>query len=196
MRRAAVRGGRPTSARAALSTVLVLAVTAVLAGCTSGSTPAVPSASRPAASACLWWDISTLTGALAADKSLADEFEQGHPGVTVEVQVMTPDEAHGKFDTAVQTAALAPPDVITVEAAWIPDWSARGYIGRLDNTDAADGAEDVLPSLLPHGEVRRPDQAALRSADGLALLYNPKLLKQAGVAVLRTGTTSPSRTPS
>ena len=133
----------------------------------------------------LWWDISTLTGALAADKGLVAQYVQSHPGTTVDVQVMTPDDAHGKFDTAVQTAAFAP-DVITVESSWIPDWSARGYIARLDDTEAADGAADVLPSLLPMEKYDGRVMAALRSADGLALLYNPRLLARAQVLVPRT----------
>ncbi len=47
------------------------------------------------------------------------QFVQANPGTTVDVVVMTPDEAHGKFDTAVQTAAAAP-DVITVHGQLDP----------------------------------------------------------------------------
>jgi arabinogalactan oligomer/maltooligosaccharide transport system substrate-binding protein len=160
--------------------------TLLVAACT-----AQPSAPAPSASASgghiLWWDISTLTGTLAADKGLAEQFVRANPGVTVDVVVMTPDEAHGRFDTAVQTAAEAP-DVITVESAWIPDWSARGYIARLDDTVAADGAQAVLPPLLPMEKWDGRTMAALRSADGLALLYNPTLMRKAGVGVPKTWT--------
>ncbi len=173
MRRAAVRGSL------ALTALMLLAT-----GCTASPSEPAPSASSSGGHI-LWWDISTLTGALAADKSLAEQFVRANPGVTVDVEVMPPDEAHGKFDTAVQTAAEAP-DVITVQASWIPDWSARGYITRLDDTEAADGAEDVLASLLPMAKYDGRIMAALRSADGLALLYNPKLLQKAGLPVPRT----------
>jgi arabinogalactan oligomer/maltooligosaccharide transport system substrate-binding protein len=177
VRRAAVRG------TSALVTLLVLALATA---CTGGSVTPGPSASKSGAHL-LWWDISTLTGALAADKSLAAQFVQANPGTSVDVVVMTPDEAHGKFDTAVQTAAAAP-DVITVLASWIPDWSARGYITRLDDTVAADGAEDVLPSLLPMEKYDGRIMAALRSPDGMALLYNPKILQRAGLTVPRSWT--------
>ncbi len=175
MRRAAVRG-----------TLALVALGLLATACTGPSSSPSPSSS-PTGAHLLWWDISTLTGALAADKSLATQFAQANPGTTVDVVVMTPDEAHGKFDTAVQTAAAAP-DVITVMASWIPDWSARGYITRLDDTVAVDGAEDVFPSLLPMEKYDGRIMAALRSADGLALLYNPKLLERAGLTVPRTWT--------
>jgi arabinogalactan oligomer/maltooligosaccharide transport system substrate-binding protein len=162
-----------------MAAVLVLAT-----ACTPTSSTPAPSATTTGGHI-VWWDISTLTGALAADKGLAEQFVAANPGVTVDVVVMTPDEAHGKFDTAVQTAAAAP-DVITVQASWIPDWSARGYIARLDDTVAADGAQDVLPSLLPMEKYDGRIMAALRSADGLALLYNPELLRRAGVPVPKT----------
>jgi arabinogalactan oligomer/maltooligosaccharide transport system substrate-binding protein len=179
------RGQEVVVRRPAVRGVLALAALMILAtGCTGASTPPAPSTS-PTGGHLLWWDISTLTGALAADKSLAEQFVQANPGTTVDVEVMTPDQAHGKFDTAVQTAAAAP-DVITVLASWIPDWSARGYIGRLDDTVAADGAEDVLPSLLPMQKYDGRIMAALRSADGLALLYNPDLMRRAGLSVPRT----------
>jgi arabinogalactan oligomer/maltooligosaccharide transport system substrate-binding protein len=166
----------------------VLGVGAVVltlaAGCTG--TSAAPSASPTTPSGpLLWWDISTLAGAAAADQNLVDAFVKTNPGVTVRVVVMTPDEAHGRFDTAAQTAAVAP-DVITVDSSWIPDWSARGYLARLDDTVAADGARDVFTSLLPMQKYDGRLMAAVRSADGLALLYNKRLLAKAGLTVPRT----------
>ena len=183
MRRAAAPG---TPARTAATVATVLVATVLLAACTGQPSSPPPSASATGGHL-LWWDISALTGTLAADKGLAEQFVRANPGVTVDVVVMTPDQAHGKFDTAVQTAAEAP-DVITVQSSWIPDWSARGYITRLDDTVAADGAQDVLPSLLPMEKWDGRTMAALRSADGLALLYNPELLRKAGVTVPKTWT--------
>jgi arabinogalactan oligomer/maltooligosaccharide transport system substrate-binding protein len=159
--------------------VLVLAT-----GCTGGSTAPSASATTPSGHL-LWWDISNLAGAPAADRSLVDGFVKANPEVSVEVVVMTPDEAHGKFDTAAQTAAVAP-DVITVDSSWIPDWSARGYLARLDDTVAVDGAQDVFTSLLPMEKYDGRLMAAVRSADGLALLYNKSVLAKAGIGVPRT----------
>ncbi len=185
MRRAAVRGTRTRPRLSPLALAAGLAALALLAAaCTPASSTPGPSPSATGGHI-LWWDISTLTGTLAADKGLAEQFVRANPGVTVDVVVMTPDEAHGRFDTAVQTAAQAP-DVITVQASWIPDWSARGYITRLDDTVAADGAQEVLPPLLPMEKWDGRIMAALRSADGLALLYNPQLLRRAGVSVPTT----------
>jgi arabinogalactan oligomer/maltooligosaccharide transport system substrate-binding protein len=164
--------------------VLLATVALVAAGCTSGGPPA-PTSGPSVGGSLIWWDISTRTGALAADKGLVAAFEGSHPGVTVDVQVYAPEDARARFDTAAQTSSGAP-DVLTVDTAWVSDFASRGYLSALDNTAAADAAARAFPVLLPTEKWDGRVYAAARSVDGLALLYNPALLRAAGVAVPKT----------
>ena len=169
------RPGRATAALAALGT-------AVLAACTGTSSPAPSRPATALAGHLTWWDIATQTGAVAADTSLAQGFMAAHPGVTVDVQVLAPQDARTRFDTLAQSASGAP-DVITVDNSWIPEWGYRGYLAKLDTTVVAPATQDVFPSLAGVQKWDGRVVAAARSADPMALLYNPRLLARAGVSV-------------
>ncbi len=175
---------RRGAGRAAAVLAVLLLAAAGAAGCTASSAAPAPS-STGVGGHLVWWDVGSRTGTAAADRAIAENFERANPGTTIEVQVLSSDDAWAKFDTAAQASAGAP-DVITLDGRWIPDFASRGYLARLDNTEAVDGAEDVLPSLLPTEKYDGRVYAAARSADGLALLYNPRLLRIADVAVPHT----------
>jgi arabinogalactan oligomer/maltooligosaccharide transport system substrate-binding protein len=170
-------------ARRTLLGAAALVVAAAVAGCTATAPP--PSPSPSVGGQLVWWDISTRTGALAADRSLIAGFVAANPGVKVDVQVLSPDDARARFDTTAQTAAGAP-DVLTVDTAWVPDFVLRGYLAPLDETVAAAGADDVFPALAKTQRVDGRLYAVTRSADGLALLYNPKALARAKVTKVPT----------
>jgi arabinogalactan oligomer / maltooligosaccharide transport system substrate-binding protein len=157
---------------------------ALAAGCTAGGAPSTH-ASASVGGHLVWWDIGTQTGVTAADQELAQSFENAHPGTTVDVQVLAPDDARGRFDSAAQAAAGAP-DVITLESSWVPDFGSRGYLAPLDTTVDASVAGSVFPSLVSTERFDGRTVAVVRSADGPALLYNPDLLRQAGVKVPTT----------
>ena len=157
---------------------------AVIAGCTSPSTPG-PTPTASASTHVLWWDISTQTGARAAIASLVTGFEQQHPTVTVEVVTIPVDQARGRFDTAAQTTSGAP-DVVTLDSGWVADFASRGYLARLDNTPALDPVDDQFTTLVPAAMYDGRVVALTRSADGPALLYNVAVLKRAGVSVPKT----------
>jgi arabinogalactan oligomer / maltooligosaccharide transport system substrate-binding protein len=177
------------AAAASLPAAILLGVLLLATACTGGSTPtATPTPSSTALQGhLLWWDISAQTGAQAAMRALIAEFEQLHPGVTIEYVNIPASEARGRIDTAAQTTSGAP-DVLTLDSSWVADFASRGYLARLDDTTAVDPVDDQLPNLLAAAKYDGRIVALPRSADGPALLYNVSLLKRADVAVPRTWT--------
>jgi arabinogalactan oligomer/maltooligosaccharide transport system substrate-binding protein len=65
---------------------------------------------------------------------------------------------------------------------WTPGFAALGYLQKLDGTAAVDSTDDFLPGPKAGGQYKGATYGVPEVTDTLALLYNKKLLKQAGVA--------------
>jgi len=174
-------------APAALGVAAVLTALSLLASaCSRGSVS--PSQTPDTVSGHLiWWDIAQQADSKAVAQELIDRFHTINPNVTVDLVELGFDDLKAKFDTAAQSASGAP-DVITLDSTWVADFGARGYLARLDGTRADVGQDDIVASVVPTLKWDGRLVALPRNADADALLYNPSLLRAAGVPVPQTWT--------
>ncbi len=133
----------------------------------------------------IWWDIAQQTASQPVAQELVDRFHSEYPGITIDLVELSLDDVKAKFDTAAQSASGAP-DVITLDSTWVADFGSRGYLARLDGTLAASGIDDIVAAVVPTLKWDGRLVALPRNADADALLYNPSLLRKAGVPVPQT----------
>lgn len=110
-------------------------------------------------------------------QELVDKFKAANPGVTINVEMVPFDGAQQKFDTA--AAGGNAPDVFRSEIAWTPDFADKGYLA--DITDMVDDTDDYLSAPLNYCKYNDKLYGVPQVTDCLALLYNKRLLKEAGV---------------
>ncbi|WP_326599390.1 extracellular solute-binding protein [Streptomyces sp. NBC_01803] len=127
-----------------------------------------------------FWDTSNETEA-AVFETVATEFEDQHPGVTVEYVNIGFDDAQNRFKNA--AGANEAPDVMRTEVAWVADFANLGYLYPLDGTAALDNQEDFLPESWASTQFEGQTYAVPQVTDTLALFYNKSLLEEAGVEV-------------
>ena len=128
-----------------------------------------------------WWDTSDATNEAPAFKELIAKFEAANPKIKVNYVNVPFDQARDKFKTAAQSGAGAP-DVMRAEVAWTPEFASLGYLSALDGTPALDKAEDYLAGPVGSTKFNGKTYAIPQVTDTLALLYNKKLLADAGIA--------------
>jgi arabinogalactan oligomer/maltooligosaccharide transport system substrate-binding protein len=128
-----------------------------------------------------WWDTSDATNEAPKFKELIKQFEAKYPKIKVTYVNVPFDQARDKFKTAAQSGAGAP-DVMRAEVAWTPEFASLGYLQPLDGTAALDKADDYLPGPVGSTKFNGKTYAVPQVTDALALLYNKKLLSEAGIA--------------
>jgi len=166
---------------AAAAAALALAISAC--GGDQGSGTAAP-ASSPVDPASVsgtvtWWDTSDATTEAPAFKELVAEFEAKYPKIKVNYVNVPFADAQNKFKTAAQAGSGAP-DVLRTEVGWVAEFASLGYLAPLDGTPAVDKPEDFLPAPAAAGKYDGKTYAVPQVTDTLGLLYNKKLLKEAG----------------
>lgn len=127
-----------------------------------------------------YWDTSNETEA-AVFEAVATEFEDLHPGVTVDYVNVGFDDAQNRFKNA--AGANEAPDVMRTEVAWVADFASLGYLYPLDDTAALEDQEDFLPEPWASTQYDGQTFAVPQVTDTLALFYNRALLEEAGVEV-------------
>ncbi|RKN12172.1 extracellular solute-binding protein [Streptomyces radicis] len=127
-----------------------------------------------------YWDTSNETEAEVFEAVAAD-FEELHPGVTVDYVNVGFDDAQNRFKNA--AGANEAPDVMRTEVAWVADFASLGYLYPLDDTAALEDQEDFLPTPWASTQYEGETFAVPQVTDTLALFYNQALLDQAGVEV-------------
>jgi arabinogalactan oligomer/maltooligosaccharide transport system substrate-binding protein len=127
-----------------------------------------------------YWDTSGETEA-AVFEAVAEDFEELHPGVTVEYVNIGFDDAQNRFKNA--AGANEAPDVMRTEVAWVADFASLSYLYPLDGTAALDNQEDFLPAAWSSTQYDGQTFAVPQVTDTLALFYNKALLNEAGVEV-------------
>ncbi|WAL94146.1 extracellular solute-binding protein [Streptomyces sp. Je 1-369] len=128
-----------------------------------------------------FWDTSNDAEKGAYEK-IAKGFEKLHPDVEVNYVNVPFGEANAKFKNAAGGNSGAP-DVMRTEVAWTQDFASLGYLAPLDDTVALDQADDFLPQAAASTKFKGKTYAAPQTIDTLALFYNKKMLKAAGVDV-------------
>lgn len=133
-----------------------------------------------------YWDVSN-EAEKDTFREIAEDFEKQHPGVEVDYVNVPFGDAHSKFKNAAGSGdPTAAPDVIRTEVAWTADFAHLGYLAPLDGTRAVRDQDDYLPQAWASTRYQGKTYAVPQVIDTLALFYNKRLLKQAGVRVPRS----------
>ncbi|MEO3801708.1 extracellular solute-binding protein [Nonomuraea sp. B1E8] len=166
----------------AASAVAALTLTATACG-GGGGEAAAPTASVTDPSKITgeltWWDTTRPDSEGPTFQALIKEFEAQYPGVKVKYVNVPSDQAQNQFQTAAQ-AGTGAPDVIRSEVAWTPQFASLGYLQPLDGTRAVEDESDFLPGPLSSTKYTGKTYAVPQVTDTLALIYNKRLLKEAG----------------
>ncbi len=118
---------------------------------------------------------------LAVWQTIADEFSETHPDITVNVDVSDWDAYFNKLQTLF--AGGTPPDVFAMDAPLYPDWQSRGVLKNLQpylvtEPDVLDG---FYPVTLRAYETEDGYYGLPRDFQTIVLYYNKDMFDAAGV---------------
>jgi arabinogalactan oligomer / maltooligosaccharide transport system substrate-binding protein len=117
-------------------------------------------------------------------EAIVKDFEAKNPNIKVEMQAVPFDGAQNKFKTAAQAGNA--PDVFRSECAWTPEFAALGLLAPLDDLIKAEDKADFLPTAAASYQFKGKTYGLPQVTDALALLYNKRLFKEAGVEPPKT----------
>ncbi|MEU6712008.1 extracellular solute-binding protein [Nonomuraea sp. NPDC046802] len=167
-------------AAAAVAAAITLVISACGGGGGQDAAPAAPVSDPSKISGeVTWWDTTRPDSEGPTFQALIKEFEAAYPQIKVKYVNVPSDQAQNQFQTAAQAGSGAP-DVIRSEVAWTPQFASLGYLQPLDGTRAVDKQEDFLPGPLSSTKYDGKTYAVPQVTDTLALIYNKRLLKEAG----------------
>ncbi|MEU8200925.1 extracellular solute-binding protein [Streptosporangium sp. NPDC049046] len=166
---------------ATIVAALALAVSACGGGDAGTAAPAQPAATDPSkiTGEITWWDTVRPDSEGPTFQALIKEFQAKYPNIKVNYVNVPSDQAQNKFQTAAQ-AGTGAPDVVRSEVAWTSQFASLGYLQPLDGTRAVENESDFLASPLSSTKYDGKSYAVPQVTDTLALLYNKRLLKEAG----------------
>ena len=90
-----------------------------------------------------WW---TPNFNEARAKELVTKFEAANPGITVKLEITTPDGLPQRILTALQSGAA--PDVIDVQHGWVNGYAQNNLVLPMD--DVITDREDYVPASLQY----------------------------------------------
>lgn len=123
---------------------------------------------------------SDSEAALALVQRFAQDFEDTHPGVEVELELVDWGEGRERIHNAVATGE--PPDIAVVGARWVPEFVAEGYIEPLDRYITRSFRRRFVPAIINEGAVYQGRTFGLPVATSTrALYYNLDIFEQAGI---------------
>ncbi len=123
---------------------------------------------------------SDSEAALELVQRFADEFEDSHPNVTVDLELVDWGEGRQRIHDAVE--AGNPPDIAVVGARWVPEFVASGYIEPLDRYITRNFRRQFVPAIINEGAVYQGRTFGLPVATSTrALYYNRDIFEQAGI---------------
>lgn len=174
---------------AAMLTTTAIALTACGGGGSNSATSS-SSSSGTAAAADLkadltWWDTSDATNEAPGFKDMIAEFTKQYPNVKVNYQTVPFGEAQNKFKTAAAAKSGAP-DILRAEVAWVPELASLGYLYKLDGTDLTKDMDDFLTAPKGSTQFNGGTYGVPQVTDTLGLMYNKKMLADAGVQPPKT----------
>ena len=128
------------------------------------------------------WNYSTET----IQANLKD-FEAANPGIKVQLT----DFPWTEYENAMvlRFKNKTPTDVIYGGQDWLPAWASAGFLAPLDDVAAdqvADLKKDLAPFALSDVTYKGKVYGLPYYADTISLLYNKKILADAGIAVPQT----------
>ncbi len=177
----------------ALMTTALLALTACGSGGGSGASQPQEQQTASATTAdpssvsgeLTWWDTSDAANEAPVFKQMIAEFNKTYPNVKINYQSVPFAEAQNKFKTAAAAKSGAP-DILRAEVAWVPEFASLGYLYKLDGTSLTQDMDDWMTAPKGSTQFNGGTYGVPQVTDTLALLYNKKLLNDAGVQPPKT----------
>jgi len=111
-------------------------------------------------------------------EEIVKEFEAEHPDIHVQVEFIPFTEAQTKFQVAAETGSA--PDVMRAEITWTPDYADSGFLLELDAYLSPEDKADYLAIPFAYNQYNGKMYGLPQVTDVVALLYNKRLLKEAG----------------
>jgi len=111
--------------------------------------------------------------------ALIKTYESANPSVSIDMTTVPFDQRETKFTTA--AAAGTAPDVMRAEIADVANWAARGYLTDITSRVSAADRKDFLPAAFAYYNYAGKIWGLPQAPDALALLYNKKMVKAAGL---------------
>lgn len=115
------------------------------------------------------------------DEVLIPQFEDDHPGVSVESVPMPWDELRQKLVTAVAGDSL--PDLVRSDIMWVPELAHLGVLVPLSEAmpDFQDYADQVYPGTLATTLFQDAYYGLPLNTNTRVLMYNAEILEEAGL---------------
>jgi len=117
-------------------------------------------------------------------ETIVANFHKQYPNIKVKVQLVPFNDAREKFASAAQGGNA--PDVIRCEIAWTPLFADRGFLAPLERYIPRAELADYLDAPLNYNKYAGHLWGIPQVTDCLALVYNKRILREAGVAVPKT----------
>ena len=111
-------------------------------------------------------------------ESIVKEFEAAHPDIHVQLEFIPFTEAQTKFQVAAETGQA--PDVMRAEITWTPFYADEGFLLELDSYLSPEDHADYLEIPFAYNQYHGKTYGLPHVTDVVALLYNKRLLKEAG----------------
>lgn len=172
----------PMSRRRLLSFGALGAATAAgLTGCSRGGSSSGSDDPEVAGSTTIrfaWWGSAPRH---EMTEAALDLFRAEHADIAVSTE---PAEFSAYFDRlATQTAAGDAPDVLCLGGAYVAEYAQRDALLDLGQVADVLDLSDMDPSTLPNGQISGVQYAATTGVNALAMLVNPAVFEDAGVAL-------------
>lgn len=132
-----------------------------------------------------FWDTSDSKNEAPKFEELIAKFEEANPKIKIDYVNVPFADAQSKFKTAAESGSGAP-DVLRAEVAWTPEFASLGYLKALDDTSLGAETDAYLPTPLSSNEYDGKLYGVPQVTDAPALLYNKKMLADAGVEPPKT----------
>ena len=160
-----------STTRIASVSIGLLAVTGLLAACSTGTTEA------DGETTVTMWARSATEAYSAA---LVEAFNEQSDGVTVELTVIP----NNNFDQRMGAAAGADqlPDLLSADVVLAPNYTGQGvYIDITDRIEALDFADDLAQAHIVAASIDDVRYAVPHKVDSSFMFYNKDLFAQAGL---------------
>lgn len=165
---------------------LILVLMLLLSACGGGSggsrSTTEQDATKPGENAkkvqIAFWTYMTGDAEKQSQEELVAAFEAKFPAYDVELTYVPYPEMRSKLLTAVQGGEG--PDVVRLDGTWVAEMAEAGVLQPLGDLVSADDKADFLEAPFATGQYRGQQWAVPSTVDVLALLYNKRLLKEAG----------------
>lgn len=130
-------------------------------------------------------NVATVNNPQMKDmEQLKSEYEESHPGVTVNFQVMEESDLRNAVTTDVASGA-GQYDIVTIGAYETPQWGANGWLVDLSSfaDDPEYDVEDILPAIREAVSHDGKLFAVPFYGESSLLMYNKEVLDAAGVTM-------------